>query len=295
MNNIDIVLKSIPEWSNVDEITYEPLNGGLTNVTYKVKVDNKFYVLRINGNQSEYIGLSRETEQDAIIEASKLGIAPTILLVKNRKDYLITEFIEGKSLEQEEVCNIEFIKKITETLIKIHSIKGVERKCSPFNLIRKYLSTAKDLKVNLPDNLHKYLVRMNEIEIKRSEDKENINKYCHNDYHSGYNMLLNGEKLIVIDWELSGIGDTFFDLATISSDNRFTIKEDIVLLESYFGVFEEAQLKILNDMKFICMLREIAWALMHEGMDVKKVNHNMNYYEFANYVLDRLDQGLVTL
>ncbi|MEG1003689.1 hypothetical protein [Clostridium sp.] len=50
MDNIDIVLKSIPEWSNVDEISYEPLNGGLTNVTYKVKVNNKLYVLSINGN-----------------------------------------------------------------------------------------------------------------------------------------------------------------------------------------------------------------------------------------------------
>lgn len=27
---------------------------------------------------------------------------------------------------------------------------------------------------------------------------------------------------------------------------------------------------------------------MHEGMNIKKINHNMNYYEFTNYVLDKL-------
>ncbi|MGG7078595.1 phosphotransferase [Clostridium sardiniense] len=295
MDNIDIILKNIPKWSGIEGITYEPLNGGLSNVTYKVKVDNKFYVLRINSNQNEYLDLSREEEQNAIIEASKLGIAPNVFSTANKKDFLITEFIEGKSIETEKMHNPELIKNVTETLLKIHSLKGIERKSSPFDLIRGYLNGAQELKVVFPDRLYKYLERMEKIELQRSKDKENINKYCHNDYHTAYNMILNEEKLTVIDWELSGIGDVFFDLATISSDNRFSIEEDKILLESYFGVFDKEKLNTLNDMKFICMLREIAWALMHEGMNIERVNFNMNYYEFANHVLDRLNQGLVTL
>ncbi|SHJ13737.1 Thiamine kinase [Clostridium cavendishii DSM 21758] len=295
MNNINAALKNIPEWRDIDGITYEPLNGGLSNVTYKVKVNNKFYVLRINGNQNEYLDLSREEEQNAIIKASRLGIAPSVLSTIDKKNFLITEFIEGKPLKSEEIHNTCLIEKVTSTLQKIHSLKGIERKCSPFDLIRKYLSGAQDLKVTFPDNLYTHLKRMEKIELQRSKDKENINKYCHNDYHTGYNMLLNKEKLTVIDWELSGIGDVFFDLATISSDNRFSIEEDKILLKSYFGVFDKEQLSILNDMKFICMLREVAWALIHEGMDIERVNHNMNYYEFAKGVLDRLYQGIVTL
>lgn len=31
---------------------------------------------------------------------------------------------------------------------------------------------------------------------------------------------------------------------------------------------------------------------MLEGLNIEKVNHDMNYYEFANYVLDRLDKGI---
>lgn len=295
MDNINIILRNIPEWRGIEGITYEPLNGGLSNVTYKVKVDDKFYVLRINNKQNEYLGLSREEEQNAIIEASKLGIAPDVFYTGNRKDFLITGFIEGRSIETEKMHNPDLIKKVTETLLKVHSLKGLERKCSPFDLIRKYLSGAKDLKVVFPDRLYKNLERMEKIELERSKDKENINKYCHNDYHTQYNMILNEEKLMVIDWELSGIGDVFFDLATISSDNRFNVEEDKILLENYFGAFHKEQLTTLNDMKFICMLREIAWALMHEGMNIERVNFNMNYYEFANYVLDRLDRGLVTL
>lgn len=68
--------------------------------------------------------------------------------------------------------------------------------------------------------------------------------------------------------------------------------DKIELLRSKFN---KVHLNTLNDMKFICMLRELAWALIHEGMNIEKINHNMNYYEFANYVLDRLDHSLVTL
>lgn len=258
MININTILKDIPEWNKINKITYEPLNGGLTNITYKIKIDSNSYVLRINGKQNEYLGLSRESEQDVIIKASKLGIAPHVFSTKNKKDYLITEFIEGRALKIEETFNTDLINKITSTLLKIHSIDGVERKCSPFNLIRNYLKTAQELKVNFPESLYKHLKHMDEIELVRSKDKENINKYCHNDYHTVYNMLLNNEKLTIIDWELSGIGDIFFDLATISSDNNFGIKEDIILLESYFGIFNKEHLNTLNDMKFICMLKEVA-------------------------------------
>ncbi|RDY27837.1 aminoglycoside phosphotransferase [Romboutsia weinsteinii] len=295
MGNIDLILKKISGWSSIDGITYEPLNGGLSNITYKVKVDNKFYVLRVNNNQNEYLDLSREEEQNAIIKASKLGIAPSVFSSGNKKNTLITEFIEGKSIEVEEMHNTELIKKVTSTLLKIHSLKGIKRVCSPFDLIRRYLKGAQDLSVIIPDNLHKHLKHMEGIEIQRSQDKENINKYCHNDYHTGYNMILNDEKLTVIDWELSGIGDVYFDLATISSDNRFSIEEDKVLLISYFGVFDNEKLTTLNDMKFVCMLREISWALMHEGMNIERINHDLKYYEFAQYILDRLDQGIVTL
>lgn len=74
-------------------------------------MDNKFYVLRINSNQNEYLDLSREKEQDANIKASKLGLAPIIFSTRNKKDFLITEFIEGKSIETEKMHNPDLIKR----------------------------------------------------------------------------------------------------------------------------------------------------------------------------------------
>ncbi|MDZ5253639.1 hypothetical protein [Clostridium sp. LIBA-8841] len=34
---------------------------------------------------------------------------------------------------------------------------------------------------------------------------------------------------------------------------------------------------------------------MYEEIDIERINHNMNYYEFTKDVLDRLDWGIVTV
>lgn len=88
--------------------------------------------------------------------------------------------------------------------------------------------------------------------------------------------------------------NAFFDLATISSDHGFTEQEDEILLNCYLGRVRQEDQNTLQDMKYVCMLREISWALLHEGLKIDRVNAEMNYYGFALDVLNRLEQGIVT-
>lgn len=295
--NIDIkfIVKAIPELNNTNNISFEQLTGGLTNTTYKIDADCKSYVLRINGSQSDYLNLSRETESEVMLKTAELDISPKVIITENKSDYLITEFIDGRSLNIVETHNPNMIKKIASKLKEIHSIENIKRECSPFHLIRQYLNAAKKFNIVFPENIEKYLYEMRKIELNRSKDSIYTKKYCHNDYHTGHNLLLKDEKIYVIDWELSGIGDVFFDLATISSDNSYSIKEDIILLKSYFGEFCNDHLLTLNDMKFVCMLRELSWALLHDGLSQKEINNNFNYRQFANYIVNRLENKIYTL
>lgn len=292
---IEEVIKDVQQWNQAKKIEFEPLNGGYTNVTYKVNIDNNLYAIRINGHQNEFLKLKREEEIRAIEQAARLDLAPMVLDCKNKDDYLITEFLNGSILSKEEIHEPEIIKKVAEALRKVHSIKDIKRICSPYHLIRSYLEGAERLGVKIPIELGSYLERMTEIENSRKKDLENTNKYCHNDYFT-FNMIKSDyENIKVIDWELSGIGDAYFDLATLSFSNSFNQAEEIILLRSYFGNYNHEMHSILSDLKLVCMIREISWALLHSGIEVEKVNHEMNYYQFALWVLDRLRQGFITL
>jgi hypothetical protein len=43
------------------------------------------------------------------------------------------------------------------------------------------------------------------------------------------------------------------------------------------------------------MIREIGWALMHTALNRKRPEPGTDYSDFANSVLNRLKEGLVTL
>jgi hypothetical protein len=91
---LETILTSIPEWQSAI-IRHEPLGGGLTNDTYKVTVDDATYVVRINGAQNQFLGLSRALKVQAIEQAYALGIAPRVFKLGDPDEVLITEYLHG--------------------------------------------------------------------------------------------------------------------------------------------------------------------------------------------------------
>lgn len=291
MRNIENILFDIELW-NGKEITYEPLNGGLSNVTYKVFADGTPYVLRINGTQNDFLGLNRKEEIEAIKKAHTLGIGAEVFYGDN--EILITEFKSGMLLTKDELHNPLYIQKVADVLRTAHTITNVNRQCSPFDLVGKYLAGARKLGAKLPVGLDDFLREMEAIE-RRSFRNSTITKgYCHNDAYR-INILNTDGELCLIDWELSGAGNIFFDFATVSFINGYTEEEDRLLLERYFGRYEDEFAEMLHDMKYMNMLREIGWALLHSVMEEHHINHEFNYYESAIWFSNRLKDGHVSL
>lgn len=294
MRDIKDIVNEVDMWKNATSISYEPLNGGCSNCTYKVNVDGVNYVLRINGEQNRFLGLQREDEAAAVSVANGKGIAPKVFTSANQGEYLITEYIQGTIVDPKDIHTSDFIENVVKVLLKVHQVEGINRECSPFYLVNKYIEGAKILNVKIPDGLYDVLRNIDSIEKKSAQNTQYYKKYCHNDFYT-FNIVNSSSELYVIDWELSGQGDIFFDLATISFSNRFSEEEDGILLRSYFGYLEDEHRVHLYDMKYMNMLREISWALLHSGMDVMKVNHDTNYYESAQWFLARLKDGIVTV
>lgn len=294
MRDIESIIPEVKMWRDAKSISYSPLNGGFVNCTYKVDVDGNSYVLRINGSQNSFLNLRREDEVEVVRKVNELGFAPKVYIVENKSDYLITEFINGSIIKRPEIHDPTIIKKVAMMLTKVHEITGVSRECSPFFLIQKYLEGAKLLNVVIPSDLEILLKKVDEIENRSSKYGAIITKYCHNDYYT-FNIIKKDESLFVIDWELSGVGNIFFDLATISFSNAFSKEEDDILLKQYFGFIEDEHKTLLYDMKYMNMLREATWALLHSGMEIKKINHNINYYNVALLHIERLKNGFVSM
>jgi len=294
--NIEDIIKQIPNWQKAKTIRLEPLKGGYSNVVYKVFVDEKIYALRINGKQNEFLGLEYKDEIDIIAQAAKQNLTPMVLECENKSDFLITDFIYGTQLSEEQIKSTDSLTKVAKILKEIHKIPYSGKRCStPFSLTRGYLQGAERLGISCPTDLAEFLKEVNAIEKVRQNDPNYQKHYCHNDAFAHNMMVCDNGNIKIIDWELSGLGDIWFDLATVSFSCGFDHISDEIMLKNYFGSSDKLKHKTLHDMKFVCMVREIGWALLHTALDKNKTIPGPGYMDFANSVLNRLKQGLVTL
>jgi thiamine kinase-like enzyme len=290
MSHVDEIIRKI--WENT-VATYEPLDGGFVNFTYKVRVGGGCFALRIHGGQNDHLGLSRQDEMTVMRLAGDMGIAPKVM-PQSTAEYFITEFIDAPAVTREDIHRPSMVQKAMDVLRKIHGIQGVGRCFSPFDLVNKHIEGMKALNVPFPKELDQLLPESEAIRKRFDEGASYRKAYCHNDYYR-FNILNAESGLYVLDWELSGMGDIFFDLATISFHDAFTDEQDEHMLRCYFGQAEPEHVTALRDMKYMNMLREATWGLLHSGMNESTVNHSLSYLEHGKNTLKRLKEGFLYL
>jgi thiamine kinase-like enzyme len=287
---VDELISRIPELSE-GLLRYERLSGGLCNQTYKVITKSRPLVLRINSSQNEYLNLTRGSEVEVMKFAHREGFAPDVVVSHDPEQFVVTEFVEGRTLERADLNDDRIKGMIMDQLKRIHRMKVDGRICSPYTLIFGYLKGADQFQVRHPEGLTRILNRVEQIAHERSYDKQFNGKFCHNDSFL-CNMIYAGEELKVIDWELSGIGDVLFELTLIPISNQFGEAEDREWLSSYIGYDDDDLFRAYQDMKFVSMVREVAWGMFFSGLTKDDPYHDFDYYKIAEHCIERIEQGI---
>ncbi len=97
------IIDQIPLFRN-QAVSYEPLNGGLSNQTYKLVCGGKVYVLQYYGKQTEYLKLTRSSEVDVMRSMSDARVAPVVLYTHDsRRGYVFIEYVEEDAKYRERI------------------------------------------------------------------------------------------------------------------------------------------------------------------------------------------------
>ena len=83
--------------------------------------------------------------------------------------------------------------------------------------------------------------------------------FAHHDLLAG-NILDDGKRLWLIDFEYSGRGSAMFDLANLSSNSGFSAAQSADLLRAYFGHTDFARAH--RAIEAASLLREALWSLV---------------------------------
>ena len=114
---------------------------------------------------------------------------------------------------------------------------------------------------------------------------------CHNDFLPG-NLIDDGSRMRIVDWEYAGMGDPFFDLGNFSVNNDLSEDEDAAFLAAYDGEGQARRdhLARLVLFRVISDFREAMWGVLQEGISTLDVD----FRAYAAEHFDRLSSNAAT-
>src|SRR5919109_2193157 len=114
-------MQRVPELAG-RELTLTALSGGITNRNFLVTIrgERDRYVIRLAGNDTHLLGISREVEYAATVAAAGVGVGPEVTAFIRPEGYLVTRFIEGSPVSVDDIRQQDTLARIADSLRRIH-------------------------------------------------------------------------------------------------------------------------------------------------------------------------------
>ena len=254
----------------------QPLDGGITNHNFKAKLkDGSNVVLRVCGKDTDQLGIDRDAERIATEEAAKLGIAPEVVAYVDACSCLVTRFVEGETVTEEQLRTPELLEPIAKSLRRFHDSETLlPTRFNVPTLAREYARRAKAQ--DRPDV--KQAIKAADAIATVVEDDE---VPCHNDLLAG-NFIRAERGIVLLDWEYAACGSRYFDLGNLSINNGFSEDDDLELLKAY-GLEGDKHFARLRLMRAMSDAREAMWGVI-QGV-VSEIE-----FDFAAYAQEHFER-----
>jgi thiamine kinase-like enzyme len=267
---IQDAIARVPFLAGKTDLRITSLSGGITNLNYKIETDNKAYVMRITGANTEKLGIRRDVEHQANLAAGKLGIAPEVMYFIEPEGYLLTRFINGKTMPPEVITTPENIVRVVRKVRLFHmNAPALDGEFNVFRRVEMLTAVSKSNNCKFPFDFDWIMGKMREVEQALLKDPY-IPTPCHDDLLN-LNWLdedVPGEigEIRLLDWEYAGMGDIFFDLGNFCHHHRLIDDKVRLLLQTYFGEVTPKNFARLKLMWPMSEIHEAMWGTTQTGI-----------------------------
>jgi len=277
-------MQRVPELAG-RALTFTALSGGITNRNFLVVAEGarERHVIRLAGNDTHLLGISREVEHAATVAAAGVGVGPEVVAFIRPEGYLVTRFIVGEPVSDAAVHQVATIRRVADSIRRVHDGPAIPGLFVPFRIVEAYRALAMARGVGIPPEYDLAMAIARRIELACLENPVEM-RPCHNDLLNA-NFIDDGERIRIVDWEYAGMGDPFFDLGNFSVNHGLSPDEDAVLLAAYEGEVRPSRAARLQLMRTVSDFREAMWGVLQQGISTLDV-------DFVAYAAEHFDRLL---
>lgn len=217
------------EASDIKDI--EIIKKGLNNRSFKFRCNDQYYVYRHPGINASNV-INRENEAFSLRTAKRLGIDDTLIHADPAEGWKISKFIN--TTEEFDFSRKDHIQMLADHLKTLHGA-NVQ---AGFRF--DYAEEAQiliDIEKRVDGISYRRLTAeaeaMKPILDLLEQDKWQTS-LCHNDIYEP-NLLVEGNRLYLIDWEFAGDSDIGFDICKLFSVHNPSFEEIDSYLYCYYG------------------------------------------------------------
>lgn len=251
---------ALPCWSG--PVSPEPLGGGITNLNFRVQDGPRAYVVRL-GEDIPVHGILRRNELAISRAAHAAGVSPAV--VYHEPGALVLDYIESRALTEAQVRDPAMLPRILDLVLQVHRdvaahLRGPVLAFWVFHVIRDYAATLRAGGSPHADALPGLLAHAERLEAAVGPVDIVLG---HNDLLAA-NILDDGHRLWLIDWEYGGFNSPLFDLGGLATNNGLGEDQERALLERYFRADPAPRWRAYQAMKCASLMRETLWSMVSE-------------------------------
>ena len=211
----------------------EDLPGGLTNHNVKVTTADGVYVARLSDPSGAMLSIDRHAEYLNSVAAAAAGAAPEVVDHVPEAGLLVVRWVEGRTFTPDDVRRPENLPRIAAACRTLHAGPRFTGDFDMFAVRRAYLDVVLRHGFRLPPRYRDFEPALEEV--RRALAVRAVGTVpCNNDLLAA-NMIDDGDRIWLIDYEYAGNNDACFELGNIWSESELEPEALDALVTAYDG------------------------------------------------------------
>jgi thiamine kinase-like enzyme len=214
------------------------LPGGLTNVNLHVTTDDGCepdldLVVRCSHGDPTLLGIDRAAEHLNTVTAADIGVGAPVLEFRPDLGMLVIGFLPGRALVDADFRDEAVMSRAAAAVRRLHAGPRFHTDFDMFARQASYLATIREQGFRLPSGYQRYAEPWDDVRRALTASARPAVP-CNNDLLAA-NLIDDGERVWLIDYEYSGNNDPCFELGNTVAECGFTPEMTDAWAAAYFG------------------------------------------------------------